>query len=110
MIQENKPQRKPSQASSEGAHNTHRPLAFPLTARSTMLGCEHVTACTAVILAKSSAIAPSKGTANARPKGVAATFDKSNAHFVLSSSRANKSPFAENISSEWCMFPTVKWG
>lgn len=33
-----------------GAHSTHRPEAFPDAARSKMLGCEHVTACTAVIL------------------------------------------------------------
>jgi hypothetical protein len=35
---------------SAGAQSTQRPLAFPLTARSTMFGWEHVTACTAEIL------------------------------------------------------------
>lgn len=35
---------------SAGAQSTHRPLAFPLAARSTILGWEHVTACTALIL------------------------------------------------------------
>ena len=35
---------------SAGAHSTQRPVAFPLAARSTMLGCEQVTACDAVIL------------------------------------------------------------
>ena len=39
-----------SASSSPGAHNTHRPLALPLTASSRMRGCEAVTACTAVIL------------------------------------------------------------
>lgn len=35
---------------SDGAHNTQRPLALPVAHRSTTLGCEHVTDCTAVIL------------------------------------------------------------
>lgn len=35
---------------SAGAQSTQRPLAFPVATRSTMLGCEHVTACAAVTL------------------------------------------------------------
>ena len=40
-----------SQSTSAGAHNTQRPLPLPVAHRSTTLGCEHVTACVAVILA-----------------------------------------------------------
>lgn len=40
----------PLHSKSAGAQSTQRPLPFPLAARSTMLGWEHVTACTAVIL------------------------------------------------------------
>jgi hypothetical protein len=39
-----------SSSGSAGAHSTQRPVAFPLAARSTILGCEHVTACVAEIL------------------------------------------------------------
>jgi hypothetical protein len=39
-----------SSSASAGAHSTQRPVAFPLAARSTILGCEHVTACVAEIL------------------------------------------------------------
>jgi hypothetical protein len=35
---------------SAGAQSTQRPVAFPVATRSTMLGCEHVTACAAVTL------------------------------------------------------------
>lgn len=39
-----------SSSESAGAHSTQRPLAFPLATCSTILGCEHVTACVAEIL------------------------------------------------------------
>ena len=36
-----------------GAQRTQRPLALPLAALSMMLGCEQVTACTALIIVRS---------------------------------------------------------
>lgn len=39
-----------SSSGSAGAHNTQRPVAFPLATCSTILGCEQVTACVAEIL------------------------------------------------------------
>ena len=36
-----------------GAQRTQRPLALPLAALSIMLGCEQVTACTALIIVRS---------------------------------------------------------
>ena len=39
-----------SSSESAGAHSIQRPVPFPLATRSTILGCEHVTACVAEIL------------------------------------------------------------
>ena len=39
-----------SSSGSAGAHSTQRPVAFPLATCSTILGCEHVTACVAETL------------------------------------------------------------
>jgi hypothetical protein len=39
-----------------GAQRTQRPLALPLAALSIMLGCEQVTACTALIIVRSESL------------------------------------------------------
>lgn len=106
---------------SGGAHSTQRPLAFPLAARATTPGCEHVTACTALIL---------RATRRQRGAGagVGAGKGRARTHRRGSASRATRVPCGAGrsagagrrgegwgartlhvkMSSAWSMFPT--WG